>query len=355
MDKAAIQTFDEATRALHDTIVLLGRTAPDGASSSEARALVSKAYMLLVHMKPSSRTINVAIEDLKQAVLAKKSQLEEEDLSLQSLLREKLYLERELVLCRKFPMPNLRRAEAEEGRPILEGTDAVQTPEQHQVRLETLQKQMQQRRALQEQQRLLRAQLDDSVNLIGEQQQFIERIPSLLADVETSTLPLQKYFKLKLSAGRDRLRVAADLPVPLHTLFGLLDAYCRVHPESGSVQTVPAVQWDGKSGDAAAGSEKALKRRKVEEVAVPGDVAAAVASEILRCSPTAVELSLRMGGSGGGNGGGNGGACPEATALPVRFQHLPELDLVVVAAPPQFPNLLVNLFPDDTGVEPPPA
>ncbi|CAM9875530.1 unnamed protein product, partial [Choristocarpus tenellus] len=222
--------FEKLTKELEKLVKSLASQSVKGARINSSKSLardLCEAQMIFTELKSSSRKSHIAIEGFRNNVSMCKKEMDSYHLQLQNLLYERDHLLRETQLCRDFTTKEVDKMEEDEGESFVEGLNRLLTEEQHQTNLNILAQQLKLRKSMKKKLNEAKIRVDSNNKAVDEQRKFLEKLPGYLSDVEKSTAPLQRYMpKLKPSMRRGRHHQAAELPGPLYTLFGQLEAHC---------------------------------------------------------------------------------------------------------------------------------
>jgi hypothetical protein len=326
----------------------------------QVKSLVTAASIGLVGLRGAARRAYLDEDACRQQVAGFKKDMDTYHLHHQNLLYEHNHLLREIKLCQDLAMREVEKIKEDEEDPdLLAGASQLQSAEEHQANLDRLQEELRLRADMQSQLKELKELVEKGGREVEERKQWLEGLPDCLKELEKATEPLQKYTNFAFGGRREQQRRAAALPLPLHTLFCQLEAYCDIKGEERgfTIAVKPASQYRSSqilSTCTLGGAESlfvspmaeklATKRRKRhhpsalqkevadDETQVKSVPPEDLLNDLIASHDEAVELQLHP--------------APNVQAL-IRFQYMEELQLVVAEA--SSPHLLTNLFPSDTG------
>ncbi|KAL6763310.1 Fms-interacting protein-domain-containing protein [Haematococcus lacustris] len=358
MAAAGMETELASLRKLVVSMATLKRQQPQ---SPHLRELAAEATLQLLLIKEENKRLCMHVEDLKEQTTRSKQSLEASDLTLQNLLYEKSYYEKEIFTCRSF-----RSKVTDEAVALMpldqfwaSLTDSPEDQEmrakaqgnEHELMKQRLVHENRQRAALVKQLEQLRQLKSTLLSSVTGQERILKDLQVQLRQVETTAKPLHSVLSPTASLRSSMGKSAELLPTPLYVLYAQLVAAgealhlgCSTSLE-GSVadaesfaRTALAEQLDearvGVQGGAVA-QESAAKQEAVK--VLPGD--------LYRAHPLRVELKVYA-----TSGVAPPSARPPAALVTVVFEYLPALGVVTAHCPsPEASPLLASLFPGDDG------
>eukprot|EP01084_Bolivina_argentea_P169205 293342_1 len=366
--------------------------------------VIFRCWLLLSRLKTSSRSSWSITKDLRTMVSNRKVEMDALHLKLQNLQYEEGYLQREIRLCRDLATRELDKIREDEDDPdLLAGADSNNSQEAHQANLDRLQSELQSRQNLQASLKNLESQVSGLSKELDEKQQWAKELPDMVKEIEAASTPLRKFTSLDTSGHREMQRQSAELPLPLHILFcqleGFINARSKVIDSAANdtkgdkmtLSIVKAIQYNTTqpasffpvsvhtcpSKRALAITKQEAKRLKFRHDKFAGsengdgltamedettdenpavatlDTAAAtgvggqqqrIPNDLIKSFDAAVELTVKVSNKKGNN----------ANTAVIRFQYMPELNIVTVQQMTKEPeNLLCYLFPEDDGLHTP--
>jgi THO complex subunit 5 len=206
-------------KALTDALELKKK----GADAAKIKEATTRISLLFLELKSANRSTFLATETTKQSVQDKKKEMAAHHLRLQNLLYEKNYLLREIKRCKDFTTTEMDKINLVPDSEI----DLGSAPDEYHKQLVRLEHELAERKRLKSQLHDLKAEIKTTENETAEKTHFLNGLPDQLKAIEKSTEPLQTYIALPVSEQMRRHANAQSLPSTLYVLYCQLDSYAQ--------------------------------------------------------------------------------------------------------------------------------
>jgi THO complex subunit 5 len=315
--------------------------------SHHAQALMKKGFVYFIELKEVNRQLHTEIESEKEKHTHYKEKLNALNLRLQNLQYEKNHFIREIEICRNYKPKNVVEDLISEEE-FLKTAPKEFLPQnlndEHEVMLKLLNFELEQRKRLVAQLKELTARKKSLEELNATRSKFLRELQGRLKSINVASMPVQEYLKLNITSLMKQAEVARLLPSPLYILFTKIFAYKEAFNEDFDVKV------EGSVDEAKQEAIRKLSEKDSEEsnkLKQKPNYVTLSPEELYKSHPLYVVLIFFR-------------RLPQGTTQQfgvVRFEYLIHLNVVTVNS--YMPNnaqdkdVLVNLYPNDTGDESP--
>eukprot|EP00252_Welwitschia_mirabilis_P025574 TRINITY_DN8050_c0_g1_i1.p1 TRINITY_DN8050_c0_g1~~TRINITY_DN8050_c0_g1_i1.p1 ORF type:complete len:833 (-),score=179.81 TRINITY_DN8050_c0_g1_i1:329-2782(-) len=374
MAKSAYETLEETRVATEEALAKMlsikKEAKKDAKARSELHELITQISVLFITLRQVNRVILQEEDRVKAETESAKGPLDHTTLQLHNLMYEKNHYLKAIKACKDFKSkyPDIELVSEEDffkyAPDELKGDPSI-NEDPHKRMLHRLNFELYQRKELCKQRDELELQKKQLLETIANRKKFIASLPSHLKALKKASLPVQQHFGVLHTKRIKQHQLAELLPSPLYILYSQLWAHKGAFDEHIDIEVVGnlkdaqafARQQANKSAGVANGidevklddetvdEEEDTRRRKRSKKIQTRDQSDA--SGIYQVHPLSVILHVFD---------------DEVTnttkptkLVTLRFEYLLKMHIVTVGIDGSHKvveeNFLINLFPDDTGVE----
>ncbi|TNV84672.1 hypothetical protein FGO68_gene6114 [Halteria grandinella] len=208
--------------------------AGDPTIAQQVKELDVRTKMRLLVIRSGQRSIFQMVEHMKRQSEDERRNLDQHNLTLQSLLYGKDFFLKEVHQCKEYKTPNLQQAltpeiYAERFRNIA----ANITEQERSENFGYLAQQLKERELLTKKLRETEGERSSMEHEFVKRQRVLEEFPQTLEKLEKATVPIQQHLGQKLSEERQLFLKSENLPLPLNTVFRKLYQFQNQHPQFG--------------------------------------------------------------------------------------------------------------------------
>ena len=160
------------------------------------------------------------VEYMKRKSEEERKELDNHNLTLQSLLYGKDYFSGEVHFCKEFKTPNLQNALPDDvfiSR--FKNLPPNVSEDVKRANFQFLADQLQERRELTNQLQLTEMERKEKEAEFKKRQRVLDDFPQILNKLEEATIPLQEYLDVRVTEQSQLQKLSEKLPLPMNTIF----------------------------------------------------------------------------------------------------------------------------------------
>ncbi|XP_057853680.1 THO complex subunit 5A isoform X3 [Cryptomeria japonica] len=367
MAKAANDILEESRISMEDIIAKMLFIKKEGKGRADLRDLITQLSVLFLKLRQANRIILQEEDRVKSETENAKIPVDFTTLQLHNLMYEKNHYQKAIKACKDFKSkyPDIDLVSEEEffrNAPEELKGDPLLKDDPHKRMLQRLNFELFQRKELCKQWEELEQRKKILQDTIANRKKFISSLPSHLKSLKKASLPVQQQLGILHTKRMKQHHLAELLPAPLYILYSQLLAQKEAFEESIDVEIVGSTKdaqsfarqqankdsglEEGKLDDDVPEEEDDSQRRRKrpkklqskENVDATGIYQVHPLSVILHIYDDETTHGARL-----------------SKFVTLRFEYLVKLHVVCVGIEGlqggNENNFLINLFPDDTGVD----
>ncbi|CAM6091968.1 unnamed protein product [Calypogeia fissa] len=373
MTKASYEMLADIRNSIEDILGKMLQVKKEGKGTINLRELLTEASVMFVDLRQVNRLILQEEDRVKSETESAKLPVDHTTLQLHNLLYEKNYYLKAIKACKDFKSkyPDIDLVSEEEFfRDASEELKADPTlrEDPHKLNLQRLNFELHQRKELCKQREQLDARKKLLQESIANRRKFLSSLPSHLKALKKASLPVQQQLGILHTKRVKQHQLAELLPPPLYILYSQFlsqkDAFgesieVEIMGSAKDAQTVARQQANREAAAAAGVTEEAKieedlpdedddSQRRRKRVKKSHDKENTDGAGLYQAHPLTIVLQIYD---------DEQPATDKANKLlTIVFEFLPKLNIVCAGIEgssqgPEPDNLLVNLFPNDTGLD----
>ncbi|XP_010552518.1 PREDICTED: THO complex subunit 5B isoform X2 [Tarenaya hassleriana] len=371
-EKSPHELLRESKNSVEEIIAKMLSNKREGKSKSEIRDLLTQMFLNFVNLRQANRSILLEEDRVKAETERAKAPVDFTTLQLHNLMYEKSHYVKAIKACRDFKSkyPDIELVPEEEF--FRDAPESIKGPSlsddgSHDLMLKRLNFELHQRKELCKFRARLEQQKKSLLETIAERKKFLSSLPSHLKSLKKASLPVQSQLGLQHTKKLKQHHLAELLPPPLYVIYSQLFAQKEAFDESIDLEIVGSLK-DAQSyarqqankdpgmtnntestrleDDGADEDDDGQRRRKR-----PKKISSKEGSDqagLYQVHPLKILLHVYD------------DEIPDPKSrklVMLKFEFLLKLNLVCVSTEGSQDgsenDILCNLFPDDTGLEPP--